>query len=73
MTNHPNRSRKEITLQIATEIAGKVHFAPVGEVYASREKAMNAAKRLAGKGAYYCGDAASIRYAGAAGTVYLCE
>jgi len=34
---------------------------------------MNAAKKLAGKGASYWGDALSVRYAGAAGTVYLCE
>ena len=73
MTNHPNSSRKEITLQIATEVDGKVHFEPIGGVYASREKAMNAAKKLAGKGASYWGDALSVRYAGAAGTVYLCE
>jgi len=61
-----------IQLQIATEVEGMVHFEPVGGVYTSREKAMNAAKKLAGKGAIYWGDGLSVRYSGAAGTVYLC-
>lgn len=74
MTNHPNRSKKEITLQILTEDAqGRVTFARIGGVYTSREKAMNAAKKLAGRGAHYFGDGLSIRYVGDAGTVYVCE
>lgn len=73
MTNHPNRSRKEITLQIATNVDGKLNFKPIGEVYSSRKQAMDAAKKLAGKGAHYWGDGLSVRYAGAAGTVYVVE
>jgi hypothetical protein len=76
MTNHPNRSAaaKQITLQIATEdTQGRVTFSSVGSAYASRAKAMSAAKKLAGRGASYCGDGLSIRYAGPHGTVYLVE
>ena len=72
MTNHPNRAKKSITLQICTStVDGKITFASIGGVYTSREKAMKAAKGFAGRGAEYCGDGLSIRYAGDAGTVYL--
>lgn len=65
---------KQITLQLANEDeAGRITFSPVGETYGTREKAMNAAKRLAGRGAKYWGDGLSIRYAGPNGTVYVCE
>jgi len=65
---------RNITLQIATEDSdGRIAFAPVGESYTTRKQAMTAAKRLAGKGAKYWGDGLSVRYAGDAGTVYLCE
>ena len=65
---------RNITLQIATEDSkGRIAFAPVGGTYTTREQAMTAAKRLSGKNAKYCGDGLSVRYAGDAGTVYLCE
>jgi hypothetical protein len=68
-------SKKSITLEIVTDGAnGKmIATAPIGGVYTSRERAMNAAKKLAGRGAQYCGDGLSIRYTGPAGTVYVCE
>lgn len=64
-----------ITLKIATQadadspvrfsdLPGEWKIADVG-------KAMAVAKKAAGKGARYCGDGLSIRYAGEAGTVYL--
>ena len=70
-----NRSTKlSLTLQIATEDAqGRIAFAPIGTEYSTWGKAMNAAKRFAGKGAKYWGDGLSVRYAGANGTVYVCK
>lgn len=73
MANHPHRSRKAITLEIATgDDQGRVQFASVGGSYHDRAKAMTAAKKFAGRGSVYTGDGLSIRYSGPNGTVYLC-
>jgi len=65
---------KTITLQIAVGGGDEpIRFQAIGGSYSTRVKAMAAAKRLAGRGADYCGDGLGIRYAGEAGTVYVCE
>ena len=61
------------TLHLATQASAgaPVTFAPRGDSYSTRERAMVAAKRLAGKGAHYWGDGLNVRYAGDQGTVYV--
>jgi len=71
---HPERGTKMITIHITNEDeTGQIVTTKLPEEYKTRAKAMAAAKKAAGRGAFFFERGVDFGYRGPNGTAWVCE